>query len=342
MSSGDVTSTIVGLGVYLPETRVSSAEVAARVQATTGFTLPPACIERMTGIEERRYAATGQHPSDLARAAGVRALADAHLTPDDVDTLMFASASQDLAEPATANLLQQKLGITRAKVFDVKNACNSVLTATDLADSLIRTGKAETVLIAAGEVCSSFIDYRIRNAADLQVLFSGLTLGDAGGALVVRRAAEPQYGIRHSRFRSFGEYWELSVVTGGGSLHPRDPEAMYLHTRGRELFEVAVAGVVPEVRAALDQLGWTPADVDLFVGHQVAAQISQRVVTECGIDTSRCSLSLPFAGNTAAASIPVALAHARDAGRLKKGDKVLFVGGASGFSVGVIGIVWGY
>lgn len=334
-------SSIAGLGVYLPEARVSSGEVAERVRATTGFTLPPQCIERMTGIQERRQAASGQHPSDLACAAGRRALADAGLEPSDVDTLMFASATQDLAEPATANLLQQKLGIGQVQAFDVKNACNSLLTATDLADSLIRTGKAETVLIAAGEVCSYFVDYRIRSNADLQALFSGLTLGDAGGALVVRKASAPNRGIHYSRFRSFGEHWDLSVVMGGGTLHGRDPEATYLRSRGRDLFEIAVSCVVPEVRAALDALGWQPDDVNLVAAHQVATPIIQAVAGQCGIDVQRCAVSLPYAGNTAAASIPVALDHARAAGRLKAGDNVLCVGGASGFSVGVVGLTWG-
>src|SRR5512139_1468261 len=106
MTPAQLQSSVAGLGVYLPETRVSSAEIAARVSATTGFTLPPHCIERMTGIEERRHVVDGQHPSDLACEAGRRALADAHVDPDEVDTLIFAAATQDLAEPATANLLQ--------------------------------------------------------------------------------------------------------------------------------------------------------------------------------------------------------------------------------------------
>jgi 3-oxoacyl-(acyl-carrier-protein) synthase III len=341
MSSENVSSAIAGLGVYLPETHVSSAEVAARVQATTGFTLPPSCIERMTGIEERRYAAGGQHPSDLACEAGRRALADAGLTPADVDTVIFASATQDLAEPATANLLQEKLGMQRVRVFDVKNACNSLLTATDLADSLVRTGKAQTVLVAAGEVCSYFIDYRIRNAADLQSLFSGLTLGDAGGAVVLRQARVPGHGVRYSGFRSFGEHWSLSVVMGGGTLHGRDPEAAYLHCRGRELLEVAVSCVVPEIQEALHALGWTADDVDVVAAHQVALPIVHAIASQCGFAAERCAFSLPYAGNTAAASIPLALDQARRAGRLNAGAKVLCVGGASGFSVGVLGIVWG-
>ncbi len=106
MSPGAIRSSVAGLGVYLPDTRVSSAQIAERVQMTTGFALPPQCIERMTGIRERRHVVNGQHPSDLACEAGRRAIADAGLTPADVDTLIFASATQDLAEPATANLLQ--------------------------------------------------------------------------------------------------------------------------------------------------------------------------------------------------------------------------------------------
>jgi 3-oxoacyl-(acyl-carrier-protein) synthase III len=341
VTPGAIRSSVAGLGVYLPETRVSSAQIAERVRMTTGFALPPQCIERMTGIQERRHVVNGQHPSDLACEAGRRALADADLTPADVDTVIFASATQDLAEPATANLLQEKLGIPHVRVFDVKNACNSLLTATDLADSLIRTRKAQVVLVAAGEVCSYFIDYRVRSSADLQSLFSGLTLGDAGGALVVREAREPHHGICYSGFRSFGEHWNLSVVMGGGTLHGRDPEATYLHCRGRDLFEVAVSCVVPEIQAALDALGWTADDVDVVAAHQVALPIVHAIASQCGFDPERCAFSLPYAGNTAAASIPLALDHARRAGRLNAGTKVLCVGGASGFSVGVVGMVWG-
>jgi 3-oxoacyl-(acyl-carrier-protein) synthase III len=342
MTASEIRSTIAGVGAFLPGHRVSSDEIAQRVQATTGFVLPPGYIERMTGIRERRHAADEQQPSDLASEAGRRAVVDAGLTVHDVDTLIFASASHDLIEPAVANLVQQKLGMARVPAFDVKNACNSLLTATDLADGLIRAGKAERVLIVAGETPSRFVDYRIRNADDLKVLFSGLTLGDGGGAILLRKADDPQYGIHYTRFHSFGEHWDLAVVLGGGAFRPHDPDAMYFRCHARDLFDVAVSKVVPEISEAVATLGWSAEEVNLVVPHQVSDQIVRQIAAGLGAEANRCALSLAYLGNTVAASVPITLDQARQEGRLKKGDKVLLVGGSSGFSSGVIGLVWSY
>jgi len=336
------THTIVtGLGGYLPPRRVTNQEILQRVCDTTGYRIPVGLIERGTGIQERRFAAPDEQPTDLACQAAKAALVDAGRATQDVDTVIFASASRDIAEPACANLLAHKLDISAVPAFDVSNACNSLLTAVDLAEALIQSGKANTVLVAAGEKCSYLIDYRITSKADLKHLLSGLTLGDAGGALILEAGENTDYGIHYSRARSFGEHWDLSVVMGGGTCCGRDIEASYFHCQGDALFALAVDKIAPELEAMLKTTGWQPRDIALVAAHQASRNVIERLARRVGIDPGRCALSMQSSGNTAAASIPLALHQARAAGKVQAGDKVLLVGGAAGFSVAVVGLVWG-
>ena len=168
----------------------------------------------MSGVRTRRYAKDGQISSDLAVAAAERALAMAGREVADVDTVIFAAASQDIAEPATANVLQEKLGCDRASVFDVKNACNSFLNGLDVAQALIQTERADCVLVATGEILSGTVKWHIENAAALRRRGAAFTLGDGGGAAVIERAHDDgAHGIfGPAEFESSGRFWRLSTV----------------------------------------------------------------------------------------------------------------------------------
>jgi 3-oxoacyl-[acyl-carrier-protein] synthase-3 len=208
---------ILGIGTYLPERVLTSSEIEAGI-ADVGIAMSPGFIERATGVGARRIAAERENASDLAVAAALEALESAGLGPLDVDLLIFAAASHDVTEPATANIVQAKLAAHRAQVFDLKNACNSLVTALDVADSYVQSGRARVVLVATGEMPSRATDLRFRSRDDVLARFAHLTFGDAGGAVVLGRSPTPHRGIVATAGVTRGEAWNLATVLSFGTM----------------------------------------------------------------------------------------------------------------------------
>lgn len=334
-------TSIIAVAHYLPDALVSSEEVECRVHQRTGFRIPKGLIARVTGVETRRYRASEEQCSDLAVQAARGALQRAELTATDIDVVIFASCTQDITEPATANIVQEKLVATQAHAFDVKNACNSFLNAIDLADGLVRAGKAETVLITVGETPSLGIDWNINSAERLRAGIAGLTLGDAGGAAIVQAAPEnSERGIITSAFRTLGEKWRLATVLGGGSMHRFDPQHASFSGKPRALREQAYEHIPVVVKKVLHVAGWSPEGIDVVCCHQITTELIDAIAAKCRIDPEKCIVSIRDCGNTAAASIPIGLSKAYERGLLSPGKKVLLVGAAAGFSVGAIPLIW--
>lgn len=332
-------SAFAGVGYYLPERPVTGDDITQKIFETTGYSVTNGLIERLTGVRTRHYRAEGQQCSDLAAEAVVSALDRAGVSKDDVDLLIFASCTQDIIEPATANILQEKLGCSSAQVLDVKNACNSFLNGLDVADSHVRTGKARCAVVAVGETLSLSIDWAIRSAEDLKSRLSSLTLGDAGAAVVLKGEPEEECGILATQFRSYGDKWRLATVLGGGSMYRFNEEYSYFRSDSQGLRDAAydlIPGVVADV---LESVGWTPDDVDVVCGHQVTKEIVHGLSERCGFKAGREIVTVTDCGNTAAASIPLCLGRADEQGLLHKGTKVVLVGGAAGFSVGVVPLI---
>lgn len=335
------TPVITGLGHYLPEESVPSAEVARRVSsANKPFALPGGIIERLSGVAHRYYTAEGCS-SDMAALSAQKALEHANVDPADIDMLLFAAASHDITEPATANIVQEKTGCTCAHVMDVKNACNSFLNALDIATTYIQTGRANRILIAAGEVLSPSISWKIQSMADLALKFAGLTLGDGGGACVVEASEDRSRGVLPGMFVSDGSRWRLSTMLSCGTLMRHDTSKMYFESESKKMQTLAVKHIPPLIQRCMDALGWDFArDVSLVVPHQVSLRVIEMICKATRYPIERCVITLNQVGNTAAASIPIALSCAFQEGRITRGDKILLVGGAAGFSAGVIPIVW--
>jgi len=332
---------VASVGHHLPTEVVSSSDVEQRVYEVSQFKIPPGLIEKVSGIEARHYRSDEEQASDLALKASEQALARAQMDVQDIDVVIFASCTQDITEPATANILQEKLGARGSSVFDVKNACNSFLNGLDVAESLIRAGKARTALVAVGETLSLSIDWRISSVRQLKTGMSGLTLGDAGAAAIVR--SEPNgngRGILPSAFKSHGEQWRLATVLGGGSMHRFSEEYSYFSGESRALRDQAIEHIPELVRGVLDRIGWKAEEVDVACCHQVTLDLIHVLAERCGVPFERCVISIVDCGNTAAASIPLGLSRAYHEGRLEPGAKVLLVGAAAGFSVGVVPLIW--
>ncbi len=335
-----ISTVIAGVGKYVPDKIVSSQSIEELLQFEEKFNMGMGAIERLTGVKERRHVLNNEVSSDMALKASQRAIEQAGISVEEIDLIVFASASHDIAEPATANILQDKLKAYNAHVFDAKNACNSFLNGMDIVDAFIQTGRCQVGLVAAGEVLSPFINWNINTFEELGRGFAALTLGDGGGAVVLKAADEVGRGIQRTYFASDGSAWELATIKGGGTLCPFDLSQSYFTSQSADINRIALRHIPPIIKLFVEQVGWQPENVDLVVSHQVTQQIIERIGKHVGIPSEKCMVTLTKYGNTAAASIPIALAEAMEEGRLHKGSKVLLVGGASGFSVGVIALVF--
>jgi 3-oxoacyl-[acyl-carrier-protein] synthase-3 len=290
-------------------------------------------IEGMTGIRARRIADDDVQCSDLAAAAARRALAKADLDPLDVDVLIFAAASQDLVEPATAHIVQDKLG-TSCPVFDVKNACNSFLNGVQLAESLILSGAYETVLVASGEICSRAINWNVKNADEFRRYFPAYTMGDAGAACVVARSDSPR-GIFFRAFAARSEHWQLATVRCGGSMHPRGEEFTYLQGDGPGLRQAFLDNGPCIFQRMLKDAGMQHQDFSRIFVHQVTVPYHRGLLESIGVAADKVESTVEEFGNLASASIPVSFCHAEARGAIGPGDRVLWIGMASGISIGV-------
>ncbi|GLF97931.1 3-oxoacyl-ACP synthase III family protein [Streptomyces yaizuensis] len=325
---GPVRVGITGVGSCLPGGVMDSERLRQRVAAGSGLPLPRGIFERATGIRSRRVAAAGEYASTLATGAGRAALADAGLDPLDIDLLVFASASRDLVEPATAHIVQDALG-SRAHALDVSNACNSFVNGVDLARAMILAGRARRALVVTGETPSRAVRHDPADLAAFRAGFAGYTFGDAGAAVVL----EPvdRGGVLDIDTETHSGHWRVGGIPGGGSRLPRGDEHTYFHGDGRELrdvFEKVGTAVLDRVRRR-NRLEWT--DLRRVLVHQVTMPYLERFTELTGVPAERLVVTVPELGNVASATLGVQLDRIR--GELDPGDKVLFVGLGGGVSI---------
>jgi 3-oxoacyl-[acyl-carrier-protein] synthase-3 len=327
------------VATHLPSRWTPSAEAEARITTESGgFRPPPGIVLRATGITGRHVMPDDWQASDLAVAAAAKLLADQGLDVTDVDLLLFASASQDLVEPATSHIVAASLG-ARCPVFDVKNACNSVLNAIQVAEALIRTGQHERVLVVTGESPSRATRWQVRDLRQLAESFAGYTLSDCGAALLLE-ACDDGEGVLAQGHRADSTAWTAGTLPGGGSRRPRDLDATYFHLDGARL-KAAFEAIGPEVlTGVLDDAGITWRDCDLVAVHQVTLPYVHAFADRCGIDRDRLEITVAEHGNCASATLPLQLERAVQTGRVERGSLVALVGLAGGISVGTVVLRW--
>ncbi len=329
-------STIIrGVGAYLPERVITSSELEEMAGYQKHGVKVGLC-KMLTGCESRHWAAEGELCSDIAARAGEVALKNAGVEPQDVDAIIFAAVTQDFVEPATANVIADRLNIRNGFAFDVKNACNAFMSSVDIADSLIATGKAENVLVVSGECLSKWTKLNYETTEELmQRAPVALSVGDGGGAFLLQKSDDKERGIRKAWFHTIPEIWNNNVIWGGGVAYPGDPEKMYVPGTTKAL--VDAAGEAPEaIPDFLSSCGWTLDDLDYIVPTQVAQWIVTHISKAMNMDLDRFVQIVKHCGNVGAANVPLAAYQALQDGRLHEGSRILMVGGAVGANIGMM------
>jgi len=328
-------SRLAAVAVHLPETTRSTPETERelrernrRVRPATGL------IRRMTGVERVHVRPAGAQASDLAVAAARDALAQ---SPGPIDLVVFASATQDLIEPATSHIVSAKLGLD-APVMDVKNACNSMLNGIQVADALIRAGQYRRVLVASGEQPSHAVRWDLRGREDYLRGFPGYTMSDGGAAVIVEATSDPDRRILASRFHAVSRHWQVGTLPTGGTMNPHDDAYAYFDMDGSAL-QRAFLDLGPQpVFDFLDEAGITWDDV-AFVGiHQVSLPFLPPIMARLGVPEDRTVVTIADHGNLASVSLPLQLVRARERGVLADGDLAVLIGLAGGISLGLMAV----
>ncbi|AQZ67838.1 3-oxoacyl-[acyl-carrier-protein] synthase, KASIII [[Actinomadura] parvosata subsp. kistnae] len=336
-----VRSRLAGVAAHLPQATMTTAELEDRLaERNPTLELPRGVIHSGSGVRRRHIAAPHEKPSDLAVHAARQLLAEQDLRADDLDLLLFASVTMDLIEPATAPIVAAKLG-AGCLAFDVRNACNSVLNAIQVADALIAAGRHRRVLICSGEMATAFMPWTLRDTNEFFTFAAAYTVGDAGAALLLEAATEP--GVLGHRFTAHSAGWEaatvraLNLTTDPAAdwpvIEPLTVNAVQL-ARSLERTDLTV---LPK---AIAELGLAWDDFAAVCVHQASLPALWKFCEHVGIPQDKVVVTIAQHGNLIAATLPVQLAQAVAAGRVRRGDLVALVGLASGFSIGIVVVKW--
>lgn len=319
-----------GLGMCVPDRILTNDDLAQMVETSDEW------ITTRTGIRERRIADTDTLTSDLAVTAAQNALKDAGIAPENLDLVLCATTTGDYLWPATACVIQERIGAKRAAAFDISAACSGFCYALATASGFIQSGAMQNVLVIGADTLSKQINWEDRSTC---ILF-----GDGAGAAVLTPCA-PDEGVLTSVLGADGSGLESVWLPAGGARTPLTPEVVEqklncIAMEGKEVYRFAVQ-IVPElIRAALDRACLRPNDVSLLVLHQANIRILQAVAERLDIPMEKVFLNLDRYGNTSAASVPIALTEAQSQDRLHRGDIVVTVGFGAGLTWAANVIRW--
>lgn len=313
-------SRIIGTGSALPERVVTNADLESMVETSDKW------IFERTGIRERRIAAPGETSTDLGEKAARAALAMAGLAPSEIGLVVVATCTPEKVFPSTACLLQNRLGIAGGPAFDVVAACAGFIYALSVADSLLRSGAADTALVVGSETMSRIIDWQDRRTC---ILFA-----DGAGALVLRRESTP--GILSTHLHADGRFKDLLWVPGWvsddyASLADNPP---HMVMEGSDVFRVAVEKLGESVEEALAANGLDKSAIDWLIPHQANLRIIAAIAKRLRLPMEQVVLTIAEHGNTSAASVPLALDVAVRDGRVKPGQTLLLEAFGGGFAWG--------
>jgi 3-oxoacyl-[acyl-carrier-protein] synthase III len=318
--SSSLYARIAGTGSYLPERVLTNDELATRVETSDAW------IRERTGIAQRHIAADGQTTGDLAYEASVRALAAAGVKASELDLIVLGTTTPDLVFPSTAVLLQHRLGANGCAAMDVNAACSGFMYALAVADKFIRTGAAKTALVIGAETLTRMLDWDDRGTC---VLF-----GDGAGAVVLRADSEP--GVLSTHLHADGAYKNYLFTPVGVSTGFTDGKnhGLLVKMTGNDVFKIAVKTLDAVVEETLLANGLDKSQLDWLIPHQANLRIITATAKRLDMSMERVIVTVDQHGNTSAASVPLALDHAVQSGRVKRGELLLLEAFGGGFTWG--------
>lgn len=313
---------ITGWGKYLPARRLTNYDLEQMVDTNDEW------ITHNTGIRERRIAEPQETTVDMALQASRDALERAGMRPEELDMVILATSTPDYFCPASASLLQDRLGAHNAGAFDLTSGCTGFLYGLSIASQFIQAGGLDRVLVVGAEKLSEAIDYTDRNTA---ILF-----GDGAGAVVLEPSLT-RTGLLAFELRSDGSAWDALYFPGGGGANPFSQKVLdnrehYLRMDGKRVFKFAAKVISQTVLNVVQRSGVPFDDIDFLIPHQANIRIIELLTKRLKIDPSKVMVNLDRYGNTSAASMPISLCEAADQNRIKEGDHVVLVGFGAGMT----------
>jgi 3-oxoacyl-[acyl-carrier-protein] synthase-3 len=326
-----VRAKISSVGTYVPPRLLTNADLERMVATNDRW------ITERTGIRERHIVDKGVASSDLGAEAARQCLAARGIAASEVEVIVVATVTPDMLFPATACLVQEKLGAKGAWGFDLSAACSGFPYALQVGAKLVESGAHKKVLVIGADVMSSILDYTDRSTC---ILF-----GDGAGAVLLEPCAEGEIGLVDYVHEIDGSGASSLYMPGGGSLHPCTAETVaakmhFVHQEGGAVFKVAVRKMAELSETLLARNGLTAADVDLFIPHQANKRIILSTAERLGMPEEKIVINIGEYGNTTAATIPLAMQTAIDQGRLKRGATVLLASFGGGYTVGATLLRW--
>jgi 3-oxoacyl-[acyl-carrier-protein] synthase III len=327
-----IAAKITGVAGYVPPKVLTNADLEKMVDTNDEW------IRTRTGIRERHIAENGTATSDLATEAAKQLLAQTHTDPTEIDLIVVASVTPDMFFPATACLVQDRLGAKRAWGFDLSAACSGFVYALTAGAQFVGSGAHKKVLVIGADVMSSILDYKDRATC---VLF-----GDGAGAVLLEPARDGE-GILDFSHDVDGSGGQCLYMPGGGSLHPASRETLeknmhVVHQEGSQVFKYAVRRMAELTACLLERNGFTSDDLAIVVPHQANLRIIRAMQQRLGVDDSKVMVNIDKYGNTTGGTIPLGLCDAMEQGRLHKGDLVLLAAVGAGYTTGGVLLRWAY
>ena len=321
---------ITGWGMTVPEKILTNDDISKIVDTNDQW------IRDRTGIEQRRIAGPEDTTATLGAAAAIKALEMANLRPAEIDLIIVATSSPEHIFPATASLVQDRIGATKAGAFDLSAACTGFIFAINMAAQSIRGGAIENAVVIGSETLSRIIDWTDRGTC---ILF-----GDGAGAFVLQGSPEPG-GVISSVMRSDGSGGDLLSIPAGGSAQPTSARTIrdglhYVQMNGREVFRFATKVMARSSEEAIEKANWNIQDVSLIIPHQANLRIIDAAARGLKLPREKFAINVQKYGNTSTASIPLATVEAFEEGRLQRNDKVVFVGFGGGLTWGSLAVIW--
>ncbi len=321
---------ITGVGMYVPDKILDNAFFEKIVDTNDEW------IRTRTGIRERRLLENGA-TSDLAAKAAQDLLKNKNISADEIDVIIVATVTPDMFFPATACLVQEKIGAKNAWGFDLSAACSGFLFAFQTGCSLVESGSYKKVMVIGADKMSSITDYTDRNNC---ILF-----GDAAAAVLIEPTEETNLGLQDSLLRIDGSGKNSLYMSGGGSLNPPTHETVdkkmhYIFQDGKAVFKVAVKGMADISYDIMQKNKLTSDDIAYLVPHQANLRIIDATAERMGLSKEKVMINIDKYGNTTAATIPLCLVEYYRDGKIKKGDKLILAAFGAGYTWGASYLVW--